>query len=76
MRGFAKEVLVFQQYEIGLMEAYLQGWGHPRYPAAATTMGWMGTPVPAEDMPGMASSRSWAHSADRAGGRWMPCSSP
>ncbi len=42
---FAREVLIFQQYEIGLMEAWLQRWGHPRA---------SDDPHAGHDMPGMA----------------------
>ncbi len=70
VRSFAKEVLVFQQYEIGLMEAYLQRWGHPRYRPGDTAMGWMGTPVPIEEMPGMA-SRALMGALGRSSGREM-----
>ena len=54
VRHFAREVLIFQQYEIGLMEAYLQRWRHPRVAERDTVMGWMGHPVEATAMPGLA----------------------
>lgn len=55
VRSFAKEVVVFQQYEIGLMEAYLRRWGRARYSDSPTAMAWMGAAVPRDRMPGMAS---------------------
>lgn len=53
-RHFAREVLIFQQYEIGLMEGYLQRWGRPRVAERDTVMGWMGHPTPPAQMAGMA----------------------
>jgi uncharacterized protein (DUF305 family) len=57
VRHFAREVLIFQQYEIGLMDGWLGRWGHPRVPDRATVMGWMGHPVAPADMPGLASDQ-------------------
>ena len=54
VRGFAKDILVSQQYEIGLMEAYLARWGHPRDSGEAMGMAWAGTPHPKGAMVGMA----------------------
>ena len=54
VRHFSREVLIFQQYEIGLMEAWLQRWGHPRVADRGMVMGWMGHPVPPDEMPGLA----------------------
>lgn len=68
VRNFAKEVLIFQQYEIGLMEAFLRRWGHLRPTEQRTAMGWMGTPVPVDEMAGMASEAQMQALAD-AGGR-------
>ena len=48
------EKLIFQQYEIGLMEGYLQRWGKPRVADRETVMGWMGHPTPPAQMPGLA----------------------
>jgi uncharacterized protein (DUF305 family) len=56
VRHFAREVLIFQQYEIGLMEAYLKRWGHPRVSTRTTVMGWMGHPTAPEAMPGLATA--------------------
>lgn len=55
VRHFAREVVIFQQYEIGLMEGWLQRWGQPRVAPGETVMAWMGHEMPAASMPGMAS---------------------
>lgn len=60
VRHFSREVLIFQQYEIGLMEAWLQRWGHPRVADREMVMGWMGHPAPPEEMTGMASDEELA----------------
>jgi uncharacterized protein (DUF305 family) len=53
VRTFAEEVVVFQRYEIGLMDADLRRWGRDE-PAGRTVMAWMGEPVPLSQMPGLA----------------------
>lgn len=57
VRGFAKDILVSQQYEIGLMEAYLTRWGHRRDSGRTTAMAWAGTPHPKGAMVGMATAQ-------------------
>ena len=54
IRAFAREILLFQSYEIGLMEKQLGEWGYERA-APERVMGWMGASVPAAEMPGLAS---------------------
>lgn len=53
VRAFAREVLIFQQYEIGYMEALLEGWGQWPYEQQRTAMQWMGMSSPVDQMPGM-----------------------
>lgn len=53
-RAFAKEILSAQQYEIGLMEAWLGRWGFERDSGRPTAMAWAGQGHPKESMPGMA----------------------
>lgn len=53
--SFAREVLIFQRQEIGYMAALLDSWGEVGPDAEATAMAWMGMPVAARQMPGMAS---------------------
>ena len=55
VRAFVLEVLSAQRYEIGLMEATLRSWGEPVDDADDQAMAWMGSPVPEDAMPGMAS---------------------
>ncbi len=57
---FAREILTLQAYEIGLMDQQLANWGHAAERPGATAMEWMGMPVEAENMPGMASDAELA----------------
>ena len=73
-RHFAQEIILSQRYEIGVMTAWLQGWGHDPADRPAIAMSWMshrsgshhdmaGMPaqaVTAETMPGMASPEDMA----------------
>jgi uncharacterized protein (DUF305 family) len=52
---FAREVLLFQSYEIGLMEQKLAEWGYARDDRPAKAMEWMGMATSVAAMPGMAS---------------------
>lgn len=54
-RSFAREILLFQSYEIGLMERQLETWGYVRLEPPETAMAWMGEPVDPGAMPGLAS---------------------
>jgi uncharacterized protein (DUF305 family) len=53
VRDFAREVLIFQQKEIGYMEAMLEDWGQWPFQADRTSMLWMGMSSTPEQMPGM-----------------------
>jgi len=65
---FAREILLFQSYEIGLMEQKLDEWGYERSDRPATAMGWMpGNAVPPEAMAGMASEDELDALADGSG---------
>ena len=61
VRVFADEIMRFQSYGIGLMERFLEEWGHSRYDAPEFAMQWMDDPVPRDSMPGMARTR-WTDS--------------
>lgn len=65
---YAHDIVLSQQYEIGLMDAYLRRWGYERGRGRGRVMAWMGMPVPAERMPGLASDRDLA-AFDEATGR-------
>ncbi len=54
VRGFAQEVVIFQQYEMGRMDEQLSDWGMDRRDRGRTAMEWMDMPTPASAMPGMA----------------------
>lgn len=55
VRSFAREVLIAQRYELGLMSAWLGEWGYDFDADRAQAMAWMGVPTPVAEMPGMAS---------------------
>jgi len=55
VRSYAREVLTFQSYEVGVMTATLAGWGYATTDRADEAMDWMGMPVPVADMPGLLS---------------------
>jgi uncharacterized protein (DUF305 family) len=54
VRSFAKEIIALQQYEMGLMTAWLEDWGHPRENPDGRSMVWADMSHPKEFMPGMA----------------------
>lgn len=56
VKVFAREIIQFQSYEIGLMDARLQQWGYTRESPPATAMAWMGHGMKPEDMPGLPSA--------------------
>lgn len=55
IEGFAREILLFQSYEIGLMTSWLEDAGHTPGDRGELAMEWMGMGVPVESMPGLAS---------------------
>ncbi len=72
-RHFAQEIIISQRYEIGLMTAWLQDWGHDPADRPAVAMSWMSQrsrshhgngladhAVNAEAMPGMATPEEMA----------------
>ena len=67
VESFAIEVVADQQYEVGVMEALLHRWGHPRQDGDDLSMGWMGAPVADDRMPGLASPEAMASLADARG---------
>lgn len=52
-RAFAEEVLIFQSYEMGLLDQMLADWGYNRQERSDEAMTWMDHAVPVEAMPGM-----------------------
>lgn len=56
VKHFATEVVVFQRYEIGLLEGRLDVWGMDRGAEDRVAMAWMGMGTTVVDMPGMASA--------------------
>ena len=53
VRSYAREILVFQGYEIGLMTQMLDDWGYALSDRSDEAMAWMDMPVPVEQMPGL-----------------------
>lgn len=53
---FAREIVYFQSYEIGLMDRQLRAWGFSIDQRPERAMTWMGMDVHPDAMPGMASS--------------------
>jgi len=53
VRNIAQEVVIFQRYEIGLLNDALARWNEPTE-GNGTAMKWMGMPVPERAMPGLA----------------------
>jgi uncharacterized protein (DUF305 family) len=59
VEGFAREVLIFQDRDLGLMAAELDDWGYTG-DRGDTAMAWMHMPVPAASMPGLATDEQMA----------------
>jgi uncharacterized protein (DUF305 family) len=59
IRSEAQEVVIFQRDEIGLLNDALARWDKPTV-GNGTAMGWMGRPVPANQMEGLATDAQMA----------------
>ena len=70
IRSFAREVLIFQSQELGVMRQTLADWGHSTADRPDEAMGWMSgmAPVPVDEMPGLLTDEQIA-SITRAEGR-------
>ena len=53
VRSYAREIIAAQSYELGLMSQMLADWGYSRDERSSEAMGWMGMPVPVDQMPGL-----------------------
>jgi len=53
VRSYAREILIFQGYETGVMSQMLDDWGYSRSDRSDQAMEWMDMPVPVEQMPGL-----------------------
>jgi uncharacterized protein (DUF305 family) len=67
VKGFAREVITFQSYEIGVMERTLAEWGYDRADRSDVAMAWMGMPTPLDRMFGMATEDEIDALADSEG---------
>lgn len=74
LRAFAQEIIIDQRYEQGLFVATLDRFGHETT-VGDTVMGWMGEPMPAEDMTGLATDAQMeelaAAEGDEAAALWI-----
>jgi uncharacterized protein (DUF305 family) len=68
VRSFAREVLTFQSYEIGVMTQMLGDWGFTREDRSDEAMAWMDMGVPVEFMPGLLTDEQ-LEEIDQARGR-------
>ena len=59
-QSFAREVVIYQRWEIGVMDTLLADWGDGRGDVGRTAMAWMGMPSPVGAMPGMQSAEAIA----------------
>ncbi|HTN78554.1 MAG TPA: DUF305 domain-containing protein [Acidimicrobiales bacterium] len=55
-QSYAREVVIYQRWEIGVMDTLLASWGYARGDVDRTAMAWMGMPSPVGAMPGMQSA--------------------
>jgi uncharacterized protein (DUF305 family) len=62
----AGEIATYQSSEIGMMNEYLREWGQAGT-GSDTAMGWMGPPLPRDQMPGLATREQLARLADARG---------
>jgi uncharacterized protein (DUF305 family) len=53
VRSYAREIIAAQSYELGLMSQMLADWGYSRDERSDEAMGWMGMPMPVDQMPGL-----------------------
>jgi uncharacterized protein (DUF305 family) len=56
VRNFATEVLLFQRWELGIMDTYLAEWHQQRGDLERVSMQWMDMGTPVAAMPGMATT--------------------
>jgi uncharacterized protein (DUF305 family) len=67
VRSYAREVLTFQSYEIGVMTQMLAEWGFSRDERSDEAMAWMDMAVPVEQMPGLLTDEQLAEIGDARG---------
>ena len=67
IRAFAREILTFQSYEVGYMEALLEDWGQWPFSDDRTAMKWMDMASAPSEMPGMQTEASIQQLEDATG---------
>lgn len=74
LRSFAQEIIIDQRFEQGIFNATLDRFDHPSAPGEEV-MGWMGEPVPRDQMEGLATDRQMdqlrAAKGDEAAALWI-----
>ncbi len=66
VKGFAREIILAQRWELGRMYQQLTEWGASVAPTD-TAMDWMGMPVPTGSMPGLATAEELQALGDATG---------
>lgn len=66
LKRYAEEILVSQRYEQGIFNALLDRFGHPIEPGDEV-MGWMGPPLPRDQMEGLATEEQVQQLQDAGG---------
>jgi len=66
LKSFATEIVLGQRYEQGIFSSTLDRYGHSSE-AGDEVMGWMGEPMPIEDMPGLATDEQMQQLEDANG---------
>lgn len=67
VRSYARDVLTFQSYEIGVMTQMLADWGFTREERSDEAMAWMGMGVPVESMRGLLTNEELDQISDARG---------
>jgi uncharacterized protein (DUF305 family) len=67
VRQHAQEVILFQTREIGIMHTLLTQWGIDLSIRPDEAMGWMGMPIPVDQMPGLATEEELDELRDATG---------
>lgn len=67
VRSYAREVLMFQSQEVGVMRQALVGWGYDPNQRPDEAMAWMGMAVPTDQMPGLLSDEQLAEMGEARG---------
>ncbi len=67
LHDYAQEIVVDQRYQQGLFNAIADRFGHASSPRDGEAMGWMGRPVPVDEMSGLATEAQMQELRDATG---------